>query len=256
MIISRRSLLARSAPAFLILSAPAAVAQSGAVRVLASNGVKGAMDELGAQCERETGHALSLAFSSTAALKKRIEAGEPFDVTIITSEAITDLTKQGKIAAGSRVALGRSELGIGIRAGAPKPDIHTADALKQTLRKATSITFPRDGATRGNIEQMFGSLGIATEIQPRIILAPSSGAATASVADGKAALVITLFSEIVPVHGLEILGSLPGEFRHYINFEAAAGARTKNAEAAKAVIAFLTGVKAAPVFKAKGVERR
>lgn len=246
--ISRRS-------ALLILAAPA-VAQDGAVRVLASNGVKGAMDELQVQCERETGHPLSLAFSSTAALKKRIEAGETFDVTIITSEAISDLIKQSKVAAGSRAKVGRSELGIGIKAGEPKPDIHTAEALKQTLRKAKSITFPRDGATRGNIEQMFERLGIATEIQPRIILAPSSGAATARVAEGKAALVITLFSEIVPVRGLEVLGALPGEFRHSIDFEAAASAATKNSAAAKSVIAFLTGPKAAPVFKAKGVERR
>lgn len=214
------------------------------------------MEELQPQCEREIGRTLAVQFSSTAALKKRIEAGESFDVTIITSEALTNLEKQGKTAEASRVALGRSELGIGIRAGAAKPDIHTTEALKTTLRTAKSITFPQDGATRGDIEKMLERLGIATEVKPRIILAPSSGAATQSVAEGKAAMVITLFSEIVPVHGVEILGALPGEFERYVSFEAAANAASQNAEAARALIAFLTGPKAAPTFKAKGVARR
>ena len=224
-----------------------------AVHVLASNG---ALEELQPQCERNIGHPVAVTFSSTAALKKKIEAGEAFDVTIIAREAITDLVRQRKLAGDSRVELGRSELGIGIRSGASKPDIHTVAALKETLRKAKSITFPQDGATRGNIERMFDRLGIATEIQPRIILAPSSGAATASVADGKAAMVITLFSEIVPVHGIEILGPLPGEFEAGVNFEMAVSSAVKNTEGAKALIAFLAGPKAAPAFKAKGIEHR
>lgn len=227
-----------------------------AVHVLASNGVRGAVEELQPQCEREIGRPLAVTFSSTAALKKKIEAGEAFDVTIIAREAISDLVKQRKLAGDSRVELGRSELGIGIRSGAPKPDIHTVAALKETLRKAKSITFPQDGATRGNIERMFDRLGIATEIQPRIILAPSSGAATASVAEGKAAMVITLFSEIIPVHGLEILGPLPGEFEAGVNFEMAVSSAVKNREGAKALIAFLAGPKPAPTFKAKGIEHR
>jgi molybdate transport system substrate-binding protein len=241
---------------FIFLSTQEGAAQGAAVRVLVSNGMKAAMEELQPQCERAIGHPLALQFNSTASLKKKIEAGERFDVAIITSEAIGDLIKQGKLAGGSRADLGRSELGIGIRAGAAKPDIHTPEALKRTLRDAKSITYPQDGASRAYIEKMFERMGIAADVMPKIILAQGSGPATESVAAGKAAFVITLFSEIVPIHGVEILGPLPGEFRYDIRFAAAASATTENGKAAKALMTFLAGPEAAPTFKAKGLEPR
>ena len=189
---------------FLGFAARQGISQMKPLRVLVSNGMKGAMEELQPQCERAIGHPLTLQFSSTAALKKRIQDGEAFDLTIITDEAVGDLVKQGKLASGTPVT--SSELGIGIRSGATKPDIRTPDALKRTLGDAKSITYPQDGASRGAIEKMFERLGIAADVAPKIILAPGSGPATESVAAGKAALVITLFSEIVPVPGVEIVG--------------------------------------------------
>ena len=243
-----------TAVGFVFLPAQEGAAQGAAIRVLVSNGMKAAMEELQPQCQQAIGHPLSLEFNSTASVKKKIEEGEQFDVTIITTEAVDDLIKEGKIAAGTRAKLVRSELGIGIRMGAPKPDIHTPEALKQTLRAAKSITYPEDGASRGYIEKMFERMGIAADVKSKIILAHGSGPATESVAAGNAAMVITLFSEIVPIHGVEILGPLPGEFRYDIRFSAATSATTKNAEAAKALISFLAGPKAVPTFKAKGLE--
>jgi molybdate transport system substrate-binding protein len=240
----------------IFLSPHVVAAQSTAVRVLASNGMKAALEELQPQCERAIGRPLALQFNSSASMKQKIEAGEAFDVAIITSEAIDDLIKQGKLAGDSRADLGRSELGIGIRAGTAKPDIRTPDALKRTLLNATSITYPQDGASRAYIEHMFERLGIAGDVKARIILAQGSGPATESVAAGKAALVITLFSEIVPIHGVEILGPLPGELHYDIRFGAAASATTRNAETARALIAFLAGPRVATTFKAKGLEPR
>jgi molybdate transport system substrate-binding protein len=240
---------------FLILPLPQHAAGAGApVRVLVSNGMKAAMEELQPQCERAIGHPLAVQYNSTLSVKKMIEAGQGFDVTIITTEAIDDLIKQGKLAGSSRVALARSELGIGIRAGAAKPDIHTAEALKRSLREAKSITYPQDGASRGYIEKMFERLGIAADVKPKIILAKGSGPATESVAAGKAAMVITLFSEIVPIHGVEILGPLPGEYQSDIRFSAAASSMAQDAAAAKALITFLAGPKVAPALKAKGLD--
>src|SRR5438876_2369087 len=120
-------------------------AQGTAVRVLVSNGMKAAMEQLKPECEKAIGRPVSLDFSSTAALKKRIEAGEAFDATLITTEAVGDLIKQGKLASASRVELVRSQLGIGVRADAAKPDIKTPEALKKALREAKSITYPQDG---------------------------------------------------------------------------------------------------------------
>jgi molybdate transport system substrate-binding protein len=239
---------------FLGFAARPGAAQGSTVHLLISNGLRGAMEELRPQCEQAIGRSLTIQFSSTAALKKRIQDGEAFDLTMITDQAIEDLVKQGKLASATPVA--RSELGIGIRAGAAKPDIRTPDALKRTLRDAKSITYPRDGASRGDIEKMFKRLGIDAEVAPKIILAPGSGPATESVAAGKAAMVITLFSEIVPVPGVEILGPLPGEFHSDVRFSAAISRASQNGKAARALIAFLAGQKAASVFKAKGLEPR
>jgi molybdate transport system substrate-binding protein len=225
-----------------------------ALRVLVSNGMKAAIEELRPECERAAGRPLELTFHSTALVKKSIEAGEEFDLTIITSEAIADLIKQGKLAAGSRADVVRSELGIGIRKGATKPDIKTVEALEHALLATKSITYPEDGAGRGYVEKMFERMGIAAKVQPKIILAPGSGLATESIASGKAEMVITLFSEIVPVAGVEILGPLPGEFQYHIRFSAAVSAKSKHAAAAKAIIAYLTGPGAASALKAKGLD--
>src|SRR5437870_11339001 len=163
---------------FMLLSTQGVAAEGTAVRVLVSNGMKAAMEELQPQCERAIGRPLALEFHSTAAVKKQIEAGEGFDVAIITAEAIDDLIKEGKVAAGTHAESVRSELGIGIRAGASKPDIRTAEALKRTLLDAKSITYPEDGASRGYIEKMFERMGIAADVKPGIILAQGSGQAT------------------------------------------------------------------------------
>src|SRR3982074_645764 len=114
-----------TAGGFLWLTTQPAAAQStsqnNALRVLVSNGMKGTMEELQPQCEKAVGRSLAIQFGSTASLKKRIETGEAFDVTIITTEAIGDLIKQGRLTGASRVDVGRPQLGIGIRAGAAGP---------------------------------------------------------------------------------------------------------------------------------------
>jgi molybdate transport system substrate-binding protein len=233
---------------------PPAVAQSGALRLLVSNGMKGSLEALQSQAEKAIGRPLSIEFNSTAGLKKKIAAGEAFDATIITVEAIDELIAHGTLVAASRTEVGRSQLGIGIRSGAPKPDIRTPEALKQSLLAAKSITFPQDGASRGYLEEMFERLGVAAQLKPKIILAPGSGPATESVARGDAAMVLTLFSEIVTISGVEVLGPLPGAYRFDIRFAAAASAKSPNEAAAKTLIAFLTSPAAAPVLKAKGIE--
>src|SRR5215467_15669220 len=96
--------------------APAA-AQSSSIQVLVSNGLKASMEDLHKSCEASVGHPLDIRYNSTASVKKSIEAGDRFDVTMITTEAIEDLVKQGKLGADTKTSIGRSELGIGIKSG-------------------------------------------------------------------------------------------------------------------------------------------
>ena len=238
----------------ILLFAQGATAQAPAVRVLASNGVQGALNEIVPQCERAVGHPLSVEFGTTATLKPRIEGGEAFDVTVLTSEAIDALIKEGKLAGESRANVARVGIGIGIREGAAKPDISTPEALKKALLNAKSITYAAAGASRPPTDKMLERMGIADELKSKTLLLAGAEETSAAVRDGKAEILITLISEIVSAKGLELAGPLPKEFQTYVAFAAGVSPNAKNAEAAKAAVKFLTGPKAAAAYKGKGME--
>ena len=132
----------------LVLSLRPAFEQSGAIHILVSNAVKTVIDEIRPEWERAAGYPLAVEYGTTAALKGRVERGEQFDLAVLTSDAISDLIKEGKVAAFSRLELARCGIGLGKRANAPKPDILTVEALKQTPHDAKSITFAEAGASR------------------------------------------------------------------------------------------------------------
>src|SRR5215467_11235229 len=117
-----------------------------AIEVLASNGVRAALDELAPAFERATGHSLAIAFGLGAALKRGIEAGERFDLAILASAAVDDLAKRGKVDRALRAAIAASGVGIGIKKGAPRADIGTPEALERALLASKSITWAREGA--------------------------------------------------------------------------------------------------------------
>jgi molybdate transport system substrate-binding protein len=232
----------------------AAVPLAAQVRVLASNGVKAAMEELRPQCERAAAQPLRIEYATSASLAQRIENGEAFDVAILTSDLIDALTKAGKISAGATAELGRSGIGVGIRKGAKQPDIRTADAFKNALLNAKSITYAGDGASRVTLERSFEKMGIAEAMKRKTILEQGSTRAAARVASGDAELLLTLVSEILPAPGVELAGPIPAEFQNYVSFAAGMSAKAGNSPAAAAMIKFLSGPAVGPVLKAHGME--
>jgi molybdate transport system substrate-binding protein len=238
----------------ICLFAQFAAAQSGAVRLMASNGMKAVIEELQPRCERSIGHPLAIQYGSTVGLRAKIDAGGPFDVAILTSDAIDNLVKENKASAATRADFARCGVGVAVRSGSPKPDISTPDAFKRTLRAAKSITWAGDGASRTYIDKMLERLGLTQEVKPKAVLTQGSGPAMASVAAGQVAVVMTLMSELLPVKGIDVVGPFPSELQNYVSFGAAAGAKTSQLDAAKALIAFLRSSEAAPVYKAKGME--
>jgi len=224
------------------------------IRVLASNGVRVALEALAPAFERGDGHKLALEFGVGAGLKRRIEAGDAFDLAILASAAIDDLARQGKVDALSRTAIARSGVGIGIRKGAPRPDIGTADALKRTLLAARSITWAKEGVGGVYFAGLLERMGIAGEIKPKAILAASGEEVGERVAAGKAELGVILVNELMAAPGVELLGPLPAELQNHTVFHAGVGVGSKDSAAAKALIEFLTTPSAGAVFRAKGQE--
>jgi molybdate transport system substrate-binding protein len=245
----------RSLAATLLLTAIQLAAQNAPLHVLASNGVKAVIDELKPQAERAIGRPLTIEFATSSAVKKQIESGEAFDVAILTSDVIDELAKAGKIAAGTRTEIARCGIGIGVRKGAAKPDIKTVNALKKSLLASKSITYAQDGASAAYILQMEDKLGIADKMKTKTILEQGSVRSNARVADGSAEMVLTLVSEILPAPGVDLVGPLPGEVQHYVNFAEGIGPNSKNTDAGKALMKFFASPAVAPTLKAKGMER-
>ena len=244
-----------TAAGVLLLFGHAAGQQPSEVRVLASNGVKAVIEELVPRGERAIGHPLAVTFNSSQALKQIIDKGEAFDVAIMTTEMIDGLIKEGKIVTGTRAGVARSGIGVGIRSGAPKPAIKTAESIKRTLLDARAITYAEDGASRVHIVEMLGRLGIAEQVGHKTILEQGSVRSAGRVAAGDADLIMTLISEILPIKGVELVGPLPSEFQSYVTLAAGVGAKARDPEAAKALIRFLTSPEVVPTLKAKGMER-
>jgi molybdate transport system substrate-binding protein len=234
--------------------APRTPAQTADLRVMVSDGMKTVVEELSPQIEHATGRKLAAQFNSSKNLRDKIQAGEPFDAAILTSDVLDDLIKQGKIAPSSRVEISRTGIGVGVRAGAPKPDIATPDALKQTLLSAKSICFNPTGASAVHTYDMFARLGITDAVKPKLMLDAEAGRPQMNVAGGKAELVISLIPEIKFFPGVDLVGPIPGELQSYVNFSGGIATSPRDTEGAKALLEFITGPAVVPVLKAKGME--
>lgn len=237
--------------AVAMLSGAVPMAISAEIKVLASNGTRGATVELARQFEAATGHKVALGFDVVAPLKRRIDGGESFDVTILSPAAIDDLAKQGKIAADSRTAVGRTGLAVGTRKGSPRPDIASADAFKRAMLDAKSVAYSQEGGSGISFLGVLDRLGIAAEMKPKL----KTYAVGDPVPTATAELVVSGAAPIIAMPDTDLIGWLPSDIQVYVQFEAAVSASTKEAEAARAFIRFVTAPAAAPVFKARGLEQ-
>jgi molybdate transport system substrate-binding protein len=243
----------RSVAVVLLLAAFQVAAQNAPVHVLASNGIKAVIDELKPQAERAIGRPLAIEFDTSSSVKRRIDGGAAFDVAILTSDVIGDLAKAGKIGAGTRTEIARCGIGIGVRAGAAKPDIRTMEALKKTFLAAKSIVYAQDGASKTYILAMFERLGIADVMKAKTVLEQGSVQSNARVAEGSAGMVLTLVSEILPAKGIDLVGPLPTEVQHYVDFAEGIAANSKNIDAGKRLTEFFSSPAVASTLKAKGM---
>ena len=240
--------------AIAALPQPASAAD---IKVLTAGAMRGVLVELLPQFEKDTGHRVSLDNATAGTLAKRIERGEAFDVAIITPKAIDSLTEKGKIVPGSRVDLAKVGIGVAVKEGAALPDIATVEAFKRALLAAKSVAYidPKGGGSSGiYFDGLLDRLGIAGEIRPKAKLKPG-GYVAELVASGEAEVAVHQISEIVPVKGVVLVGPLPAEIQSVTTYAAAIGAEAKHMAAAKALIDRIAGPAAAPVLKAKGMDK-
>ena len=226
------------------------VAQAVELKVLSGNGSRAAVRELCAQFEKATGHKVDLSFGVNPEVKRKIEAGERFDVVVGNPPIIDALIKDGTVV-GPRVDFGHAGLGVAVKSGAPKPDISSVEAFKRALLASKAVAFPGKGASGIYFVSLLDRMGI--EMQSK--LKPMAAEDTVEVvARGEADMVVVVSTRISDVPGVDRVGPIPAELQTQIGFAAGLSSSTKEPDAARALIRFLSAPAAAPTLRAKGVD--
>jgi molybdate transport system substrate-binding protein len=223
------------------------------IRVLSTQAPEQAYRELAPQFEKASGHTVTTVFTGTLDVQKRITAGEAYDLIIMAGPAIDDFIKSGKIVPGSRVDIARSGVGVAVRAGAPKPDIGTTEAVKKALLDAKSIGYST-GPSGVYLTGLFQRLGVADQIKGKLKQTPTGVFVGNIVADGTAEIGFQQVSELAHFPGVDFVGPLPAEIQEITVFSAGIQVGAKQVDAAKDWVKFLTAPAAASAFKLKGLE--
>jgi molybdate transport system substrate-binding protein len=228
-------------------------AHAGEIKVLSGNGARAAVAELGEKFERASGHKVVIDFAVNPEVKKRIDAGEAFDVAILNPPVLDALINEGKVQRDTRSVLGRAGIGAAVREGAPKPDISTVEAFKRTLLSMNSVAYPGEGASGKYFVSVVERLGIAQEMKPKMRPMPAEYNVEV-VASGEVDMVVVVASRIAGVKGVQFLGAIPKELQTWIGFAGGVGAKAREPEAARALLRFMTAPAATDVLRRAGVE--
>lgn len=240
----------------LVLAAGVVAAED--VRVMTSGAFTAAYAELAPQFERATGNRVVTTYGPSMggtadSIPSRLQRGEPADVVILAAPALDELIAAGHVVKGSRVDLVRSSIGMAVRAGAPKPDISSVEALMRALRRATSVGYSSSASGVYLSTELFTRLGIADELRPKSKRIEGEPVGNA-VARGEVELGFQQISELLPVKGIDYVGPLPAGAQRVTVFSAGIAARAKSPAAARALVAFLASPAAGQAIRASGLE--
>jgi molybdate transport system substrate-binding protein len=224
------------------------------VKVIISGGFTAAFRELLPEFERTQGVTVTTTSGGSVGTGPNTVAGQlrrgvAADVVILAREGLKDLIAENRIAAGTDIDLARSVIGMIVRAGAPKPDISTVDAFKQTLLRAKSVAMSSSTSGVYLTTVLFPRLGIADQMAGKVTM---SGAAV--VGRGEAEIGLQQVSEVLAVPGVDFVGAIPAEIQYVTIYAAAVVAGTQQADASRKLIAFLASEGAMAAIKKSGMD--
>ena len=234
-----------------IVFAPVAGVKAAELKVLAGSSMTDSLREIAPQFERITGHNLVFLFAGTPELIRQATSGAPFDLGVVPVDVMKDAAARARFAAGPTIDISRVGYGVAFKSGVPKPDVGTPDAMKAALLHAKSVTLYPESAAGAYVMKTFERLGIGEAMKAKTRPQPP-GQIAAAVAKGDADLAVFLTNLLI-APGVELAGPFPAELQNELVFVGAVAADSKEADAAKAFIAYLKTPEAAAVFKAKGV---
>jgi molybdate transport system substrate-binding protein len=227
------------------------------LNVLISGGFSGAYERLLPEFKRTSGIDVTTGSGASQGtgpqtIAAQLARGVPADVVILSREGLSDLIAAKRIVAGTDVDLAQVPLGVAVRAGAPKPDVSTVEALKQVLLKAELIAMPASTSGIWMMTDLFPRLGVAEKVSTK--LAPRGSDATRMVAAGEVDLAVMPVSEILPAPGVAFAGSIAPEIQFVQVFSAAVVAGSGEIESSKRLIEFLASARASEAIRSSGME--
>jgi molybdate transport system substrate-binding protein len=251
--VNHKPKLAAAIGAAVILTVTGMATQAAEIKVLSTQATEEAYRELVPEFEKATGHKVTTIFNGTLDANKRLAAGETYDLLIMAASAIDEHIKGGKIVPGSLVDLAKSGVGVGVKSGAPKPDISTTEALKKTILAAKSIGYST-GPSGVFVIGLFQRMGIADPIKEKLKQTPTGVFVGSIIASGEAEMGFQQVSELSHFAGVDYVGPLPAEVQQFTMFSSGVIAGAKEADGAKALVKFITAAAAAGAFKKRGME--
>lgn len=240
----------------LVLMGGSGMANAVEINVLASGGFRAAYLALAPGFEQETGHKLISTWggsmgSAPTTIPNRLQRGEVFDVVIMARDGLADLARQGKVLTDSQTDLARSMIGVAVRAGAPKPDISTVDALKHTLTQAKSVSFS-SSASGVYLIGLFERLGLGPMIKAKSKQASGEPVGDL-IARGDVELGFQQISELLPVQGIQYVGPLPAEVQEVTIFSGGIASNAPQVAAARALLKYLSDPRHAAAVRQSGM---
>ena len=241
---------------FVIVAAAAllsGLASAAEIKVLSTQATEQSYRELVPMFEKASGHKVTTVFTGTLDADKRIAAGEQYDLLIMSKASIDQHVKGGKVVQGSRVDLARSGVAVGVKAGAPKPDISSVDALKRTILNAKSIGYST-GPSGNYVLTLFERLGVAQQVRPKLKQTATGVFVGSIIASGEVEIGFQQVSELSHYEGVDYVGPLPAEVQNYTTFSSGILVGAKEAEAARALVRYITSPQAGAVYRKRGME--
>ena len=234
------------------MTVPGAV-RAAEITILAGQGVISAVRDLAPAFAQASGNKVTVSYEVGTGLMDKVNSGAAADVVTHYPNMIDELIKQGKVRAGTGAVIARAGLGVAVKAGAPKPDLSSAEAFKRAMLAAKTVAYSRTGASGLMAAKLMQRLGIADELKSRTVLVDGVPVA-AVVAKGEAEIGIQQINVILPVAGIDYAGPLPPELQDYVAFGAGVLTVSKAPEAATALVKFMSSPQAGPLIRKSGME--